>query len=80
MSNEGRFIYEELKAEGYPLLIGKRQYAKIIGCSLSTVDNHIKQGCNLPNYKKLGTAKNAKVAFNLRDVAEYIASQTIKTA
>ena len=79
MSEESKFIYDELKYEGYPLFINKRQYANIIGCSLSSVDHYIKQGTNLPDYKKLGTSKNAKVMFNLRDVAEYLAAQTVKT-
>jgi hypothetical protein len=33
----------------------------------------------IPNYKKLAKAKNAKVVFNLIDVADFLA-QTIKTA
>jgi len=79
-SDEAKFIFDELKAEGYPLLVDKKQYSQIIGCSVSSIDNYIKQGVNLPNYKKMGTAKNAKVVFNLRDVAEYIAGQTVRTA
>lgn len=80
MAEEAKFIFNQLKADGYPLFIDKRQYAQILGCSLSSIDNYIKQGTNLPNYKKLGTAKNAKVVFNLRDVSEFIAAQTVQTA
>ncbi len=50
-----------------------------MGISVSSVDNYIKNGHCLPNYKKMGPAKNAKIIFNLRDVAEYIVAQTVQT-
>ncbi len=78
-SVEAIAIYSELKIEGYPLLISKKQYAKIIGCGSSTIDNYMKHGYGICNYKKLGNAKNSKVLFNLIDVSNYL-SQTIKTA
>jgi predicted DNA-binding transcriptional regulator AlpA len=80
MTDEAKFIYDELKAEGYPLLIDKRQYAKILNISTSSIDNYIRDGHSIPNYKKLGKAKNAKIVFSLGDVAQYLANQTIKTA
>ena len=76
---EAESIYLSLKAEGYPLLVTKKDYASIVGCSLSTVDNYIREGYGCPNYKKFGPAKNAKVRFSLIDIANYL-SQTIKTA
>jgi len=78
-SLEAESLYISLKSEGYSLMISKKDYAKIIGCSLSTIDNYIREGYGCPNYKKLGTAKNAKVRFSLIDIANYLA-QTIKTA
>ncbi len=78
-SEEAEAIYYELKSDGYPLFISKKQYSEIIGCSLSTVDNYLKQGYGICNYKKLGNAKNARVLFNLIDVSNYL-SNTIKTA
>jgi len=80
VDEEAEALFSELRAEGYSLLISKKEYAKIAGCSISTVDNQIKLGYGLPNYKKMGTAKNAKVMFSLLDVANYFATQTIKTA
>ena len=59
--------------------LNKRELANEIGVSLSTIDLYISKGVGIPNYKKLGTAKNAKVVFNIIDVAEFL-SQTIKTA
>ena len=80
INQEAEAFYSELKAEGYPLLISKKQYATIAGCSISTVDNQIKLGYGLPNYKKMGEAKNAKVMFSLISVANFFASKTILTA
>lgn len=42
-------------------------------------DRYISKGLGVLNYKKLGTAKNAKVIFNIIDVSEFL-GQTIKTA
>lgn len=78
--DEARAYYCELKADGYTLFISKKQYAKIAKCSVSKVDINIKNGYGLPNYKKMGTAKNAQVLFSLIDVANYFASQTVQTA
>ncbi len=80
MTDETKQIFDDLKSDGYPLIIDKKQLAEIRRCSVSSIDNYIKAGTNLPNYKKMGTAKNAKVVFNLRDVAEFIATRTIQTA
>ena len=80
MTDEAKFIFDQLQGEGYPLLITRRQYARIMGISLSTLDNYMARGYGLPNYKKMGSNKNARVLFNLRDVAEFIAAQTVKTA
>lgn len=80
MTDEAKFIFDQLRAEGYPLLITRQQYADIMGISLSSVDNYIRRGYGLPNYKKMGSSKNGKILFNLWDVAEFIAAQTVQTA
>jgi len=79
INEEAEAFYSQLKADGYPLLISKKQYAHIARCSISTVDNQIKQGFGLPSYKKMGTAKNSKVLFSLIDIANFFSSQTIIT-
>ena len=80
LDEEARAYYSELKMEGYGLFISKKEYSQIAVCSVSTVDNNIKRGYGIPNYKKIGSAKNARVVFSLIDVANYFASQTIQTA
>jgi len=77
---EAQTIFDDLRAEGYGLNISKKQYAEIANCSVSAVDNYIGKGYGVPNYKKIGHQRNARVLFALRDVAEYLAAQTIKTA
>ena len=72
-------IFDDALAAGYPLQLSKQQYAEFVGCSRSAVDNYISKGYGVPNYRKIGNARNSRVMFSLRDVAEYLASQTIQT-
>ena len=77
---EAQLLFDDLKAAGYGIHINKTHYSEIVGCSTSTIDNYIAKGYGIPNYKKIGNAKNARVLFSLRDVAEYLAAQTVITA
>ena len=71
-------IFEDAVADGYPMQINKKQYAEIVGCSVSAVDNYIAKGYGVPSYRKIGHQRNARVLFSLRDVAEYLAAQTVQ--
>ena len=79
-SEEAIVIYSELLSQGYGLMVDKKDYAKIVKSSTSSIDNYMSKGYGCPDYKKLGNAKNAKVLFSLIDIANYLASQTIRTA
>jgi len=59
--------------------LNKKELSQEMNISTSSIDLYLSKGQGLPNYKKLGTAKNAKVVFNIIDVAEFL-SQTIKVA
>ena len=72
-------VYQDLKSRYNKATLTKKELANEFTVSTSTIDLYISKGIGIPNYKKLGTAKNAKVIFNIVDVAEYL-SQTIKTA
>ena len=72
-------VYQDLKSRYNKATLTKKELANAFTVSTSTIDLYISKGIGIPNYKKLGTAKNAKVVFNIIDVAEYL-SQTIKTA
>jgi len=72
-------IYQDLISRHKRTSLHKRDLAKEMGLSVSTIDLYMHKGIGVPDYKKLGNAKNSKVIFNIVDVAEYL-SQTIKTA
>lgn len=78
MDSTTEHIYEYLQLKYKRATIGKKEIAIELGISLSTVDLYISKGMGIPPYRKLGTAKNAKVVFNIVDLAEYL-TQTIKT-
>ncbi|QHG90385.1 hypothetical protein CVO_00400 [Sulfurimonas sp. CVO] len=71
-------LYEYLLKKYQRAVISKVEMANELGISSSTLDLYIAKGTGLPNYKKLGKAKNAKVVFNLLDVADFL-TKTIKT-
>ncbi len=73
-------LFDDFKVAGYGVQINKKQYAEIIGGSVSAVDHYIAKGYGIPKYRKIGNARNARVLFSLRDVAEYLAAQTVQTA
>ena len=77
---EAQTLFNDLKSDGYKTHVNKKEYAEIVGCFVSAIDNYISKGYGVPNYKKIGAAKNARVLFSLRDVAEYLTTQTIQTA
>ena len=79
MNQQQELIYQDLQTRYKRATISKRELATELGISYSTIDGYISKGYGIPNYKKLGTAKNAKVVFNIIDVSEFL-SQTIKTA
>ena len=77
--NQQELILKDLQTRYKKATLSKRELATELGISYSTIDGYISKSYGIPNYKKLGTAKNAKVIFNIIDVAEYLA-ETIKTA
>jgi hypothetical protein len=78
-SPQTQLMYQDLKSRYNKATLTKKELANEFTVSTSTIDLYISKGVGIPNYKKLGTAKNAKVVFNIIDVAEYL-TQTIKTA
>ncbi len=77
---EAQTLFDDLRAAGYGIHVSKAEYADIVGCSLSAVNNYIAKGYGCPSYKKIGYQQNARVLFSLRDTAEYLAAQTVHTA
>lgn len=79
MNQQTQLIYNDLRTRYKKATLSKADMANELGVSSSTIDKYMKHGLGVPNYKKLGTARNAKIVFNIIDVAEFL-SQTIKTA
>ena len=79
MNQQQELIYNDLKSRYNKVTLSKAEFAHELGISYSTIDGYIAKGYGICNYKKLGTAKNAKVVCNIIDVSEFL-SQTIKTA
>jgi len=71
-------LYAYLTKKFGRTVISKKELAEEMDISASTLDLYITKGTGIPRYKKLGSAKNAKVIFNLIDVADFFNS-TIKT-
>lgn len=78
LENQREKLYKYLNQKYKRSVINKVEMAFELGISNSTLDLYIAKGIGLPNYKKLGNAKNSKVIFNLLDVADFL-TQTIKT-
>ena len=71
--------YSYLKDKYNTSVIGKKELAKELNIAPSTLDLYLSKGIGLPRYKKLGTAKNARVVFNLYDIAVFLHSNQIET-
>ena len=79
MNDQAKTILEELRERYGKATLSKREMANELGVSMSTLDLYISKGYGIPNYKKLGKAKNAKMVFSIVDVAKFLAD-TIKVA
>ena len=78
LENQREKLYKYLNQKYKRSVINKVEMAFELGISNSTLDLYIAKGIGIPNYKKLGSAKNSKVIFNLLDVADFL-THTIKT-
>lgn len=72
-------IYSYLLQKYKRVTIGKKEMAHELGIASSTLDLYISKGIGVCKYKKLGTAKNSRVIFNISDVAEYLNTDQIQT-
>lgn len=71
-------LYDYLSGKYKKAVLTKSELAIELGVGKSTVDQYISKSEGIPPYKKLGTAKNSRVVFNLFDVAKFLAN-TITT-
>ncbi len=71
--------YSYLKSKYNTSVIGKKEMAEELTIAPSTLDLYISKNMGLPKFKKLGTAKNARVVFNLYDIAVFLNTDQIET-
>jgi len=79
MDTSTEATYSYLKKKYNRTVIGKKDLAKELNIALSTLDLYLSKGIGLPKYKKLGSAKNARVIFNLYDIAVFLNTNQIET-
>ena len=79
MENHTDKTYKYLKEKYNRTVISKREMAKELDISPSTLDLYMSKGTGVPRYKKLGNAKNSRVIFNILDIAEFLNTQYIET-
>lgn len=71
-------LYKYLLSKYKKMVISKQELGDELGIGKSTIDSYIAKNEGIPPYKKLGTAKNARVIFNIVDVARFL-NNTIAT-
>ena len=79
MDTSTQATYTYLKSKYNRTVISKKELAIELNISLSTLDLYLSKGMGLPKYKKLGSAKNARVIFNLYDIAIFLNTNQIET-
>jgi transposase len=79
MKEETQNIYEYLLKKYNRATINKKELAQEMNISISTIDSYISSGTGIPKYKKATNAKNARLLFNIYNVATYLTSNQIET-
>ena len=72
-------ILEDLKTRYQKIALTKKELAHELSISVSSINNYIVKGSGIPQYTKIGEAKNGTVLFPIICVAEYL-SNTILVA
>ena len=71
--NQQEKIVEQLENK-YAMLLKKEDLAEVMNCSLSSIDNLLKNGGNLPKPIKFADTRNASIRFLNTEVAEFLVS------
>ena len=58
--------------EKYPILLTKKNLAEVMNCSLSSIDNMLRNDGNVPSPIKFSDTRNSSVRFLNTDVAEFL--------
>ena len=79
MDTSTKATYDYLKEKYNRTVIGKKELAKELNIAPSTLDLYISKGIGIPKYKRASDAKNARLLFNIYDIATYLNSDQIET-
>ena len=71
-------LYQYLVKKYNKMVLSKLELATELGVSKSTIDHAVSKNEAVPPFKKMGRSKNARVVFNIADVAKFL-DETIKT-
>jgi hypothetical protein len=69
-------ILKDLQDRYKKAVLNKTELANELNVSVSSINNYISKGYAIPQYIKLGNARNARVVFPIVHVAAYL-SETI---
>ncbi len=54
------------------MLLTKKELAEVMNCSLSSIDNMLKNGGNIPKPIKFADTRNSSIRFLNTEVAEFL--------
>lgn len=72
-------IHQDLKDRYNKSTLTKKELADELGISVSSINTYICKGEGIPQYIKIGNAKNGKVLFPIANVVDYL-SNTVAVA
>ena len=75
--NPQEIILKSLE-EKYPMLLTKKDLAEVMNCSLSSIDNMLKNDGNIPKPIKFSNAKHSNIRFLNTDVVYFLVGASSK--
>ena len=67
-------IHEDLNNRYNKATLTKKELANELGMSVSSINTYICKGEGIPEYIKVGNAKNGKVLFPVVNVVDYLSN------
>jgi len=67
-------ILNDLQIRYKKLTLTKKELAHELSVSVSSINNYISKGSGIPEYTKIGEAKNGTVLFPIICVADYLSN------
>jgi len=65
-------MYDYLANKYNKIAISKVELSQELGVSKSTIDHFVAKNKGVPPFKKIGNSKNARVVFNIAEVAKFL--------